>query len=322
MVSQLFDGRQPITLDLAKKLEVSLNVPAQFWVRREERYRKASERKHTSLTREAGKKWLQSLPISDMKKLGWLEVATNNDMELLIECLRFFDEQDIDGWNVTYSEVPLSTKFRTSVTYKSKVGSVAAWLRQGEILADKVDCNSWNPRKFVSTLSSIRTLTKCKSPNVFLPNLKRLCASCGIAVVVVKTPTGCAASGAVQFVGPNKAMLLLSFRYLSDDHFWFTFFHEAGHLVLHSKEDLILESDENSNSAMEQEANEFAEKLLIPPDRAKELEVLRPNAKSVIRFAVQIGVSPGIVVGQLQHRRLISMRQLNYLKRRYDWNAL
>jgi hypothetical protein len=49
---------------------------------------------------------------------------------------------------------------------------------------------------------------------------------------------------------------------------------------------------------------------------------LRLRPREVIRFAVLVGVSPGIVVGQMQHRRIIGPHQLNYLKRRYGWDEI
>ena len=72
----------------------------------------------------------------------------------------------------------------------------------------------------------------------------------------------------------------------------------------------------------EKEANAFAESLLVPQDRQEELASLRTRARDVIRFAVSVGISPGIVVGQMQYRRIIGPQQLNFLKRRYGWDEI
>jgi Zn-dependent peptidase ImmA (M78 family) len=112
---------------------------------------------------------------------------------------------------------------------------------------------------------------------------------------------------------------MLSFRYLSDDHFWFTFFHEAGHLLLHSQQSIFLESDDMAITLMEQEANNFAAETLVPGDLRAEMLRLRMNPRDIIRFAVQTGISPGIVVGQLQHHKKIAYSRFNRLKRRYKW---
>ena len=67
----------------------------------------------------------------------------------------------------------------------------------------------------------------------FLPKLQALCAEAGVALVFVRAPRGCRVSGASRLVTPEKAMILVSFRFRSDDQFWFTVFHEIGHLILH-----------------------------------------------------------------------------------------
>jgi len=115
-------------------------------------------------------------------------------------------------------------------------------------------------------------------------------------------------------------MLLLSFRYLTDDHFWFTFFHEAAHLLLHADKCIFLEGDDKLSTAEEQEANAFAADALIPVEYQEEMLSLPANAIAVIRFAKKVGVSRGIVVGQLQHLGRIRRNQLNNLKQRYSWS--
>jgi HTH-type transcriptional regulator/antitoxin HigA len=111
---------------------------------------------------------------------------------------------------------------------------------------------------------------------------------------------------------------VLSFRYLSDDHFWFAFFHEAGHLLLHGKRALFLEGYGTTNKE-EEEANAFAARMLIPREFQSKLPALRADSLQIIKFARQIGIAPGIVVGQLQHAKLVKPEHLNRLKRRYRW---
>jgi Zn-dependent peptidase ImmA (M78 family) len=117
-------------------------------------------------------------------------------------------------------------------------------------------------------------------------------------------------------------MIVLSFRYLSDDQFWFSFFHEIGHLLLHGTEATFIDGEAADLTEREVEANAFSEGVLIHHDRRDELMVLPCRARDVIRFAVSVGVSPGIVVGQMQHQRLIGPHQLNRLKRRYRWDEI
>jgi len=136
---------------------------------------------------------------------------------------------------------------------------------------------------------------------------------------------GCRSSGAARFISPGKAVLQLSFRFLTDDHFWFTFFHEAGHLLLHlqgqmfREDELFLECDDTAQSKDETEANSFAQRMLIPDEYHNDLLSLPRDARAIMRFARRIGVSRGIVVGQLQHAGKIRRSHMNALKARYVW---
>jgi Zn-dependent peptidase ImmA (M78 family) len=137
--------------------------------------------------------------------------------------------------------------------------------------------------------------------------------------VVVRAPSGCHASGSTRFLSETKALLLLSFRHLSDDQFWFTFFHEAAHLLLHGEKRLFIEGLGGPATKEEEEANEFAGRLLVPSPFRDRLFDLPTNSREVIKFARLLGTSPGIIVGQLQHYRRIEHNQLNGLKRRFRW---
>lgn len=174
---------------------------------------------------------------------------------------------------------------------------------------------------FEESLKDIRPLMRCSAPQRFLPKLKEICAASGVIVVVAKAPTGCRASGAARRLG-NHAIIQLSFRHRSDDHFWFTFFHEAGHLILHGENHLFLENGSGIMEAEEAEANLFSARQLIPDEFLDHLSTLGAEKRAIIRFAFEVGTSPGVVVGQMQHRGLLARNRMNFLKRRYDWAEL
>jgi HTH-type transcriptional regulator / antitoxin HigA len=314
----LIRGRVRITSETAHRLEAVLGASATFWITRETQYREDLSRLRREAPLEDEASWLSELPVRDMIRFGWI-APVRNLAEKVAECLRFFDVQDIRTWRNTYRDVMESAAFRTSPTFGSRQAAVATWLRRGEIEGESVACNPWDPKKFRAALTELRYLTRKKDPEIFIRELKRRCAECGVAVVIVRAPSGCRVSGATRFVSPTKALLLLSFRHLSDDHFWFTFFHEAGHLLLHSKKALFLEGISTISNKEETEANDFAACTLIPNEFQQEFLSLSADGREVMRFAKLAGVSPGIVVGQLQHLGKIRHNQLNNLRRRYTW---
>jgi HTH-type transcriptional regulator/antitoxin HigA len=319
--NELLTGREAITVEIARRLERILGSSASFWMTRESQYRADAVRLKRESRLSAAEEWLQELPLKDMISFGWIKPISSSAPARETACLDFFHVPDVGAWREKYRGALEMAVFRTSSSFDSQPGAVAAWLRQGEIEAASIDCKPWDAKRFRKALSSIRPLTRKKDPSFFLPELQKRCAECGVAVVIVRAPTGCRASGATRFVSTNKALLLLSFRYLSDDHFWFTFFHEAGHLILHGQQALFLEGAGMSSNKEEEEANEFAARVLIPPELEAAMLDLGLNGREVIRFARLAGVSPGIVVGQLQHIGKIKRNQLNTLKRRFRWNS-
>ena len=325
--SDLIEGRATITIAIARKLSAILGPSVEFWMSRDHQYRQDANR-----LRDEEKKWVRRLPIGDMVKFGWLGPPPLPTEEFKA-CLDFFGVSSIREWTEHYTDQMEVAAFRMSPSFGSKYGADAAWLRQGELEAQEVECQPWNPEGFLESLSEIRKLTRVKDPAKFIPALRRICSNNGVAAVVVRAPSGCRSSGATRFITAEKAILQLSFRFLRDDQFWFTVFHEAGHILFHGERRFFLSAlnrqkswilegkDVTQEDDEEKEANDFAANILIPPEFQAELSCLSFNHSSVIRFAHQVGVSPGIVVGQLQHDELIGYSQLNRLKRQYEWES-
>lgn len=309
----LLQGRVSITLGIARRLEKVLGASVEFWMSRDFQYRQDIVRLHP-----ADEEWLAELPVGDMINFGWLKPVPHPSEEMAA-CLRFFDVPSVAAWRQAYADLRRMVAFRTSPSFDSHPAAVAAWLRHGEIESETIECSPWDPRRFEEALSNIRSLTREKDPRRFIPELRKLCAASGVALAIVRAPSGCRASGATRFLSTNRALLMLSFRYLSDDQFWFSFFHEAGHLLLHGEKGFFLEGIDMLKTIEEQEANDFAERTLAPPEFMRALLDLPADSRKVIRFARRMGVSPGIVVGQLQHHKRITHNQLNGLKRRFKW---
>ncbi len=323
-VEELLGGREAITLSTARRLSEVLGASTEFWVSRDYQYREDVARLHA-----AGQEWLRELPLSDMIRFGW--IPSPHPMEELSASLRFFGVATIAAWRERYASLQQAVAFRTSPSFDSRPAAVAAWLRQGELEAEGQDCRAWDPERFRNSLDNLRSFTRVNDANRFIPALQEACAESGVAVVVVRSPNGCRASGATRFLAADKAILQLSFRHLTDDHFWFTFFHEAGHLLLHGTGnrfsaalrgdgDWLVENDEDQSSQEERDANAFAENLLLPEEHRAAFARLGLDSRAVIRFARNAGVSPGIVVGQMQHAQRIGPNQLNSLKRRFAWD--
>lgn len=317
-VEELLAGQAELTETLAARLSEIIGGSKAFWLAREMRYREHSASMGEGTSNQIGKDWLDELPVREMMEWGWV-AKTSSPSERIQQCLRFFGASTFDVWKEHFAKSINTSYFRTSSTFESSFGAVAAWIRQGERESASIDTGHWNLNEFRRELLNIRGLTREKEPDRFIPKLRDMCRSHGVAVAVVRAPSACKASGVARILPRGRRMILLSFRHLSDDHFWFSFFHEAGHLILHSSDITFVDGEGVQQSTKEREANAFAEETLIPKEHREKMFALPPDAKLVMRFAKDIGIAPGIVVGQLQHYGRITHQQLNMLRKRFEW---
>ena len=177
----------------------------------------------------------------------------------------------------------------------------------------------YDPDAFKRALERVRSLTR-ELPNDFTSVVIRECNEAGVCVVFVPELPGARVWGATRWLTPSRALIQLSLRYKTDDHLWFTFFHEAGHILLHGRRNVFLEGEQHDQNEKESEADAFAQEWLIP--RAKYQVFRRLGAVScaaVGRFAFELGIAPGIVVGRLQHDGQLDRTQCNNLKKNVDW---
>lgn len=320
-INEIVKGVTAITPETALQLERVLGVKAEFWNNREAAFRQYVAKKDEYERLKKRTEWLSKFPVNDMAKLGWVRRFKQDQTAQVIELLNFFGVASPQQWHSSWKSMNLSFK-RTS-RFKNEQEATSAWLRKGEIEAREIQCESYDIVKFKAVLKELRALTQESDTKVFLPKLVSMCAEAGVAVVLVPGIKGAPVCGVARWLSPNKALIQLSLRYKTDDHLWFSFFHEAGHLLLHSKKTIFVElnnSDSENHQELEGEANAFAADNLIEPKMLKEfLESSSFTKVNVKRFAQEAGVSPGIVVGRLQHEGLLPRSYLNDLKRRYKW---
>jgi HTH-type transcriptional regulator / antitoxin HigA len=313
-INEIIKGKASLTPDTALQLEKVLGIPASFWNNRESQYREILAKQEEQERLENQLDWLKNFPINAMVKQNWIKRCPDKVIQLK-ELLRFFGIATPLQWENLWDEK--SINFRTSPTFSINPYSVAAWLRKGEIAGQSAKCKPFDPKAFRNALNRIRTLTN-DPPEIFVPETQRLCAESGVAIVFVSELPGTRASGATRWLNNTKALIQLSLRYGSDDHLWFSFFHEAGHILLHSKKATFLEGDKMHQNDLEQEADKFATDMLIPPSKFRQFINYWDHKKaSVVNFALEIGISPGIVVGRLHHDRFLPYSHFNDLKKRF-----
>ncbi|MCL1673006.1 ImmA/IrrE family metallo-endopeptidase [Elizabethkingia ursingii] len=314
-LDDLLDGKVYINKEVASVLAVLFKNSENFWINKQLIY----DERVNNLDSLEKEEWIKSLPIKEIIEEGFLD----SKHDLYEKCLNFFDVHSIFDWKIKYLKNS-NLSFRKSEGFDSKKSSVITWLRMGELHIKNVEYPKYNRERFEYLLENdIKDLTRKNSPKIFIPKLVELCHSCGVKLSIQKAPKNCKVYGVTKFSNEGNPLMILSFRYLSDDQFWFTFFHEAGHVILHEKKFLNFEEKSITETSEEfqqeeLEANLFAEEVLVPFHLKNKLSSINGNKKKLIAFSMEANVSPGIVVGQLQNKKYISQSYLNAYKRRFS----
>lgn len=318
-ISEIANGKAAITPETALELELVLGVAAEFWVARERDYRThlAKARQERRLRSDVA--WARRFPVRQMVEFGWIPAAEDvaGRVKILLE---FFGVASTKQWKLKNESYRVA--YRKSATFAPEEYALSAWLRAGIATGERLAVKPYKRDAFLRTLTEARGMTT-SPPSEFQPKLTSLCAESGVAVAFVPELPRSRASGATMWLGPSRALIQLSFRYKTDDHFWFTFFHEAAHVLLHKKDAIFLETEERSGEEDEEAANRWAADFLIPRRYNRDLSsgAQYYSKKFIQDFAETVGIAPGIVVGRLQHDELLPHTHCNDLKRKFRWLA-
>ncbi|MGS1094079.1 ImmA/IrrE family metallo-endopeptidase [Aquamicrobium terrae] len=321
--SGIMEGRVRISDEIADALSAELGASRQFWSERYNQFIADKARVSSSVDTPSLSTWGKSFPVQALRELGWLPKGSR-DERLSEDILRFFGCDSISSWNDRYSAGIGQVAFRTSFAFEADEMATLAWLRVGEVQCEKLPLEKFSARDFKKHLPELKKLCVYKRPDAFFPKLQHACAKYGVGLVSTKAPKGCRASGATWTNTKGNPVILLSFRHLSEDHFWFTFFHEAAHVILHGTDHISVDGGDPSplgGSQFEDEADTFAQNTLIPVDLRDEMLNAIPTRSNARRIARKAGVTPGIIVGQLQKAGVLQPHQFNDLKRRYRWDG-
>ena len=317
-INEIIQGKAAITAETALQLEQVLDVPASFWLKREQQYREFLARFAEEQRLEQWADWLKDFPVRELVDRNWIQSGSGKSQQVLA-VLKFFGVASPEACQAVWEYKGIV--YRKSTLLKVNSGAVMAWLRQGEIQAQEIETDPYNAEAFRNVLKQIRALT-IESVDFFQQELVRLCARVGVAVVFVQEFPGTGICGATQWLTPTKALVQLSLRYKTDDQLWFTFFHEAGHVLRHRKRQVFLEIDQRDETDYEAEADQFAVNTLIDSVQWQRfIKQSQHRSKAAIqKFAREVGIAPGIVVGRLQHEKHLPFTHCNDLKRRLEWS--
>jgi len=315
-ISQIINGVAPITYETAEKFELALNIPARFWNQREVTYREMLARVDAMAKLKADVAWLAEVPLKELKERNLIQASDDDDKPTLVrKVLSFFGVAGVDAWREQWGNP--AAQYRGQAAQERRPGYVAAWLRIGELQAESIKTPPFNADEFRRALSDIRKMTLLPAKQ-WMKEMPERCAAAGVVTVFTKEIQNASVSGATRWLTKDKPLIQLSLKFKKDDQIWFSFYHEAGHVLLHSKKQVFVEFGKSNDTDEEREANEFARDEMISPSLAVRLGALKTK-EQIMAFANAIGIAPGIVLGRLQHEEFVHPGAFNELKKTIEW---
>ncbi len=309
-ISNVLNGKSSITPEMAVQFEKVLNIPANFWMAKQANYNEyvAREKEKEELTESI--KWSKKFPYNDLAKLGYV-AFTKVAKEKAKNLLSFFNISKSKAWEEIYINQQVPVFFRISLKKSKNPYSLSAFLRIGEIEASKIDAPPFNKAKLKEILKNLKDIMNKESEN-FLEKIKEYSLYAGIKIIFTPALPNTAINGVVRWIN-NNPVIQITDRFKRYDIFWFSLFHEYGHIILHSnKKDIFLEEIENTKSKskeeVETEADKFAEEFLLSYkdynkiiDKLNSLPDKNPsNILNIIKdFAELLKIHKDIIIGRI-----------------------
>lgn len=324
--SDLINGKTSITNETARKLEMVLGVSASFWLNLEKEYQEEIVEIEKLAFFETCKEWMRTFPIPYLKKLNFL-TDTSDKLKLSEALLKFFGIASPKEWQHIYCEESLS--FKIELKHTATPQAVSTWLRMGELKARQLKAHDFDKKKLKAQLPKIKRLAESPSED-WLQELQKLCAETGVVLCLIPSVPKAPIYGVARWINKKSTPLIqLTDRNKDYNSFWFSFYHELGHILLHNKSDVFLEglTDISQDEKKEKEADDFAQKYLnIPSEKLKGLTNfnyldVELKKKKIIELAKELELHPSIVVSQLQRKELVSYADvdLNQIKLKVEF---
>lgn len=307
-VSKLINGEVQLTPEVAVRLEMVLGVPAKFWHNLEAIYREKLVKIEAENTMDEDESLAQQFPYNEMTKYGWIQ-GTKNSKEKVIYLRQYFGVVRLTL--LGNEQITKIACRRLAITKKSDL-ALMAWAQEARIQAREIQTSPIDLKSLISAIPEIRKMTVME-PAEFCPKIKKTLENCGIALVFLPHLKGSFLQGA-SFLDGNKIVVGLTARGKDADKFWFSLFHELAHIVLGHIGKINGTTDQD-----EKDADTWSGDTLINPKEFTAFKRGRDfSERSVLAFAREQQIAPGIVVGRMQRDGIIKYSMLNNLKVQYE----
>lgn len=283
-------AKEKISVEFAKELALVLGEMPEYWLNLENKYRLSisEELDEAVLKRNS---FIQDFPIKEMQKRGWIQ-KTDNFKELESELEKIFS-------------IEKSTSFKRTIKDEGLNAAERGWLWRAYNLATILPATPYNESRIGSLLEQLRKAAKSSKA---VHKVAELLQRYGIRFVVVEHLPKAKIDGAAFWLDENSPVIALSIRFDNIGSFWFALIHELIHIK--NRDAFSLDNlEESPVNEIEARTNEEAAAFFVSKEKIERfIRTQKPYFSKVAinNFATELGIHPGIIVGQLQHRKEIN----------------
>jgi len=241
-ISKLINGEVHLTIEVARRLEMVLGVPTQFWCNLESVYREKLAKTQEENAMDADIEVTKKMPYSEMVRLGWIEDSREWSEKVII-LRKFFEVAQLSYLNGDL--IPEIVYSRVSYIEES-IFSLIAWTQEAKLEARKIVTKFIDIDMLTKQIPVVREMVTKNLQEVY-NELSEILANCGIAFILLPTIDVLNLRGAT-FKDGNKIVVVLNSKEQMPEELWFALFHELAHIILGHimKTEVLTEEDETN----------------------------------------------------------------------------
>ena len=313
-VSKLVNAEESISKETAHKLAKLSGVSMQTWLNLQNAYdvKVAEIVEQKELEEGSEKEICEMIDFKYFKAKGYVPDKRYTLKEKIVELRKILGVASLEKFSSFNNQV--SYRNTREFTTKSIVNS-NIMLELASKKARNKTTTKLNRRKLEKSLPTLRELTRQDSKD-FAQELTDILLECGVVLVGLPALANANLNGATKKFGNGSVLLLLTDRNKASDIFWFSLFHEIGHIL--QNDFWSDDGDSDSYRRSEELADQFAKDLLIDPNDYQRFVAEACFDKQAIKnFSDEIGIHPSIVLGRLQNDQYLGYDQFRDLKVNY-----
>lgn len=318
-VSNVIAGKKGISANFAMGLEYALGVPKSFWLNLQANYEsellELNEEQTITEEERSSREELKDI-VKYLRKRGMMPAREKMD-DSILSLRKVLQISNIANLK---EMIPVGA-FRIAANTTVNPNVLGAWIRLCQLAGSNKAMSTKFDRKYTDDLINEIKNIMCQKDENIQRDLKSVMEKYGIDFSVARNFRGAPVQGYISQKSDGIYQMVLTIRGAYADIFWFSLFHEIGHIVNGDIGKNIKFLDDGSDFDKEAAADLFASNMLLSPESYK-MFIHRGDfsIEAIYKYAESQNVMPYIVIGRLQKEEYLDYRTFSNYKLRYKWS--